>query len=252
VARPSEEELREVKHHFIASHSIHEKVTAADFEQYALEKAGIIFRKRDHVVMVGGTGLYIKSFCEGMDLIPAVPETVRLAVIADFEAKGLQWLQEEMKKMDPAYYETGEMQNTHRVMRALEVVKATGKSILEFRKGIKAQRNFEIQGIALQLSKEELQSNINIRVDNMIAAGLLQEVRSLVPFQHLNALNTVGYKEIFAHLNGLASLDASIEKIKINTRQYAKRQLTWFRKDSLYTWINRNDFDVSKISQRDL
>jgi len=248
VARPSDEELREVKHHFIASHSIREKVTAADFEQYALEKAAMIFRERDHVVVVGGTGLYIKSFCEGMDLIPEVPEAVRSAVIADYEKRGLEWLQEEVKKMDPVFFQTGEIQNPHRMMRALEVVKATGRSILDFRRGIKAKRDFEIQRIALQLPKEDLQRNINIRVDKMMEAGLLEEVRSLLPYQHLNALNTVGYKEIFTHLNGLASLEASIEKIKINTRQYAKRQLTWFRKDPTYIWTNTNDFDVSKIS----
>ena len=150
--------------------------------------------------------------------------------------------------MDPVFFGTGEVQNPQRMMRALEVVKATGKSILDFRKGIKAKRNFDVYKIALQLPKEELQRNIHTRVDRMVESGLLEEVRSLLAYQHLNALNTVGYKEIFTHFNGLASLEASIEKIKINTRQYAKRQLTWFKKDPDYQWISPSDFDVSKIS----
>jgi tRNA dimethylallyltransferase len=247
VARPSPEELQEVKHHFIATHSIHEKVTAADFEKYALEKAEEIFQKADTVVMVGGTGLYIKAFCEGMDEIPEVPEETRMQVVEAYNTKGLEWLQFQVKELDPEFYNSGEIHNPQRMMRALEVVRATGKSILQFRKGTKAKRNFEIKKIALQLPKEQLHRNINSRVDQMMEAGLLDEVRSLAPFQHLNALNTVGYKELFDHINGKLTLEEAVEDIKKNTRQYAKRQLTWFRKDSEYQWTDINEFYVSKF-----
>ena len=241
VARPSEEELAEVKHHFIATHSIHQKITAADFEKYALQKAEEIFRNNDRLVMVGGTGLYIKAFCEGMDEIPEVPEMIHHEIISLYTQNGLSWLQAEVKKLDPKFYETGENQNPQRLMRALEVFKATGKSILDFRKGVKAKRDFDIVKFALDLSKEELHRNINHRVDKMMEKGLLEEVRSLIPYQHLNALQTVGYKELFDHFNGETSLQQSVELIKRNTRQYAKRQITWFKKDKEIEWAGISD-----------
>ena len=238
VARPSEEELATVKHHFIASHSIHDKVNAASFEQYALEKANEIFSKHDVAVMVGGTGLYIKAFCEGMDEIPDVPEEIRHEITNLYQKHGLSWLQEQVRTSDEEFYLKGEIQNPHRLMRALEVKKATGRSILDFRRGQKAERDFKIVKIALELPKEQLHQNINIRVDQMMEQGLLDEVRSLLPFQHLNALQTVGYKELFSYLNGEISLSDAIEDIKKNTRQYAKRQMTWFRKDKEYQWFH--------------
>jgi tRNA dimethylallyltransferase len=238
VARPSQEELAAVKHHFIASHSIHEKITAADFEKYALQKAGEIFQRNNRLVMVGGTGLYIKAFCEGMDEIPDVPELIHNDIINEYKQNGLGWLQEEVKKLDPKFYETGENQNPQRLMRALEVFKSTGRSILDFRKGKKARRDFEILKFTLDLPKERLHHNINHRVDKMIEQGLVEEVRSLIPYQHLNALQTVGYKELFDHFNGETSLQEAIEQIKKNTRQYAKRQMTWFRKDKEYEGIS--------------
>ena len=248
VARPSEEELQEVPHHFIASHSIHEKLTAADFEQYSLQLAHQLFREHDVVIMTGGTGLYIKAFCEGMDAIPETPQEVRREITSGYEANGLNWLQEEVKKLDPDYFQSGEIQNPQRMMRALEVARATGISILQFQKGKKANREFHIKKIALQLPKEELHRNIHTRVEQMIEKGLVEEVRGLIPYQHLNALNTVGYKEIFDHFNGLITLKESVERIKKNTRQYAKRQMTWFRKDQEYEWTDRKELDVNKIS----
>lgn len=236
VARPSEEELEAVPHHFIATHSIHQKLTAATFEEYALAKAEQVFQSHDVIVMVGGTGLYIKAFSEGMDKIPEVPEIVHNEVIASYHENGLEWLQEEVEKLDPLFWEKGETKNPQRMMRALEVAKATGQSIYHFRRGEKKQRPFSIIKIALDLPKEILHQNINYRVDKMIEAGLPEEVKSLIPFQHLNALQTVGYKEIFQHLKGETSLPVAVEAIKQNTRQYAKRQLTWFRKDKEYTW----------------
>jgi tRNA dimethylallyltransferase len=247
VARPSVEELTKVKHHFIASHSINEKVTAARFEQYALEKVVEIFEKNDFAVMVGGTGLYIKAFCEGMDEIPEVPDSLRNIITDKYKQNGLEWLQQEVRKLDPKFYAVGEIKNPHRLLRALEVIKATGKSILEFRKGEKENRDFNIVKFALQLPKELLHSNIEQRVDKMMDAGLLEEVRSLQAFQHLNALQTVGYKELFDYLNGLSSLEAAVALIKRNTKQYAKRQITWFKKDKEYNWV---DPDAGIITSR--
>jgi tRNA dimethylallyltransferase len=237
VARPSPEELAAAEHHFIASHSIHQKVTAATFEQYALEKAEELFRTKDVVVMVGGTGLYIKAFCEGMDALPEVPEAVRNDIAEQYGQYGLPWLQEEVRKSDPGFYKVGEIQNPRRLMRALEVVRATGHSILHYRKGARAVRPFRVVKVALTLPKEELHHRIYARVEQMMEHGLLDEVRSLIPYQHVNALQTVGYQELFDYFRGVTLLGEAVEAIKKNTRQYAKRQMTWLRKDAEYTWF---------------
>lgn len=244
VARPSEDELKEVKHYFIASHSIHQKVTAATFEEYALQKTHEIFEKSNTVVLVGGTGLYIKAFCEGMDEIPEVPEFVRNEITSQYQQQGIEWLQQEVQRLDPKFYAVGEIKNPHRLMRALEVFKATGRSVLDFRKGEKAKRDFNSIKIALQLPKEELHRNIENRVDKMMELGLLEEVRSLIPYQHLNALQTVGYKELFDHFNGEIDLPSAIALIKRNTKHYAKRQMTWFRKDKEYHWIKPSPVEI--------
>jgi tRNA dimethylallyltransferase len=246
VARPSEEEQSAVKHYFIASHSIHEKVNAVTFEKYALEKAEHIFQHHDVAVMVGGTGLYIKAFLEGMDEIPEVSEELHQAIILAYKQNGMEWLQQKVRQSDPEFYKVGEIQNPQRLMRALEVVRATGKSILSFRKGAKVKRHFDVINIALQLPKEELHRNINTRVDDMVDHGLVEEVLSLIPYQHLNALQTVGYKELFDHFNGEITLAEATELIKRNTRQYAKRQLTWFRKNQEYRWLLPVSTDVIK------
>jgi len=247
VARPSEEELKAVPHHFIASHSIQQKVTAAAFEEYALQKAAELFQQHDTIVMVGGTGLYIKAFAEGMDPIPEVPEAVHKEIVSAYKEKGIKWLQEEIKIHDPLFRQRGETQNPQRMMRALEVAKATGQSIFSFQKGEKMARAFNSIKIALELPKETLHRNINTRVDNMMQEGLLEEVKSLQPYQHLNALQTVGYKELFAHLKNEISLNEAVEAIKQNTRQYAKRQLTWFRKDEEYSWCAPVAEDVIRL-----
>jgi tRNA dimethylallyltransferase len=236
VARPSEKELRTIPHHFIASHSIHHKVTAAVFEEYAINKCTELFNKYDTVVMVGGTGLYIKAFCEGLDEIPEVPEIIRNEILSAYNKNGMQWLQQQVQLLDPLFYDKGESKNPQRLMRALEVFKATGQSILSFQKRKQVKRDFNIKKIAINISKEQLLHNINHRVDHMIEAGLENEVKSLIPYQHLNPLQTVGYKELFQYFNGEISLTEAVELIKKNTRQYAKRQLTWFRKDKDYKW----------------
>jgi tRNA dimethylallyltransferase len=237
VARPTPEELNTIPHHFIATHSIHDEVTAAVFEQYALTKAAELFVKHDVVVMAGGTGLYIKAFCEGLDSIPAIPAAIRDTIIQTYNEKGLSWLQDQVKEKDPSFFETGEIQNPQRMMRALEVVEFTGQSILSFRKGKKVERAFTIVKLGIELPKEELHRRIHYRADQMIAHGLVEEVKSLQPYQHLNALQTVGYKEIFDFLDNKITLEKAIEDIKTNTRQYAKRQMTWFKRDAAIEWM---------------
>jgi tRNA dimethylallyltransferase len=249
VARPSEMELQAVKHYFIASHSIHDPVNAGSFEQYALKKVNEIFQVHNVAIMVGGTGLYIKAFCEGMDEMPGVPAEVRKSIMMNYERNGLEWLQRETQKKDPAFYKTGEIQNPQRLMRALEVAEATGQSILEFRKGKAVQRDFNIVKIGMELPKEELHRNINKRLDGMIEAGLVEEVKRLFPYKHLNALQTVGYAEIFDYLDGKTSLKGAIELIETNTRQYAKRQVTWFKKDKDISWIDARAIDLSDLSK---
>ncbi|PZR26167.1 MAG: tRNA (adenosine(37)-N6)-dimethylallyltransferase MiaA [Citrobacter freundii] len=238
VARPSEEELKQVPHYFIASHSVTDEVTAAGFEEYALQKTKQLFDKNEVVVVAGGTGLYIKAFCEGLDDIPAAPAAIREQIIAQYEASGIEWLKEQLREKDPAFAEKGEMKNPHRMMRALEVMEATGQSVLSFRTGKTAQRDFNIIRIGLELPREELYQRINARVDDMMNMGLLDEVKSLVPFRQFNALQTVGYAELFGYLDQHITLERAVELIKQNTRRYAKRQMTWFKKDPEFTWFH--------------
>lgn len=237
VARPSEEELAAVKHYFIASHSVTEDLNAGSFEKYALNAADEIFQDNQVAVMVGGTGLYIKAFCDGIDPMPVVPDAVRKQVTDSYQQKGLIWLQKELEQKDPAFWKVAEQQNPQRLMRALEVLYATGKSIVTYRTANKTERPFNVVKIGLELPKEELNNRIHLRVDQMMKDGLAEEVKTLIPYRAHNALQTVGYKEIFDHLNGNSTLEEAITNIKTNTRQYAKRQMTWFRKDQEIKWI---------------
>lgn len=240
VAKPSAAELQLIKHHFINSHSIKEDVNAAVFEQYALQKIHTIFKEHDVAVMVGGTGLYVKTFCYGIDEVPVIDMATRDKIVADYEWEGLEWLQKEVEKNDPLYFAKGETKNPQRLMRALEVKLSTGRSIIEFQTQQKKKRDFNIVTIGLELPKEQLHKNINSRVDAMMKQGLLAEVKNLLPFKKLNALQTVGYRELFGHLAGDLPLEDAVEIIKINTRQYAKRQMTWFKKDETVKWCAPN------------
>lgn len=248
VARPSEKELAEVKHHFIASHSVTEDLNAGSFEKYALSAAEAIFRHHSVVVMVGGTGLYIKAFCEGIDPMPEVPDAVRQEVIRGYEQKGLIWLQKELQTKDPAFWAVAEQQNPQRLMRALEVFNATGQSILVFRTAKKTERPFRVIKVGLELPKDQLQERIHRRVDQMMREGLLEEVKSLVPYRSHNALQTVGYRELFEHLDGSCSLEEAVNHIKTHTRHYAKRQLTWFRKDQAFRWYAPSEDAVAQVA----
>jgi tRNA dimethylallyltransferase len=230
VAKPSREQLEKVKHYFINSHSIHEDVNSKIFEDYALKRVNEIFENNDIAIMVGGTGLYIKAFSEGLDEIPAIDENIRKEINELYNSHGLPWLKHEIEMKDNLFFLHGEMQNPQRMLRALEVKLSTGKSILDFQTRKKVQRGFAIKNIVLELSREQLYTNINNRVDQMMEAGLLQEAEKLFQYRHLNALQTVGYKELFDYMEGKTSLPEAIEEIKKNTRHYAKRQVTWFKK----------------------
>jgi tRNA dimethylallyltransferase len=238
VAKPTAAELAAVKHHFISSHSINQEVNAGVFEKYALDTAAQIFKTNATAVMVGGTGLYIKSFCAGIDLMPAIDAAIRNTIITDYAINGLEWLQQEVAAKDPIYWEsTHEKNNPQRLMRALEIVLATGKSITSFQSAQKVARPFNILKIGLSMPREILNNRIGDRVDAMMQEGLLEEVKGLLPMAHLNALQTVGYQEIFAHLRGEISLQDAVTGIKQHTRQYAKRQMTWFTKDASVNWL---------------
>jgi tRNA dimethylallyltransferase len=187
--------------------------------------------------MTGGSGLYIDAVCNGLDDQPEHDPEIRKQLNAEFKSSGISYLQAELLRLDPAYYEVVDLSNPHRLMRALEVCMMTGKPYSSFRKGRQQQRSFKVVKLGIQISREELISRINRRVDQMIADGLIEEAKANFPYRNKNALNTVGYKEIFEYLDGHCTLEEAIEKIKINTRRYAKRQMTWFRRDPDIVWI---------------
>lgn len=250
VAKPSPEELARVKHYFINSHTIHEEVNAVVFEQYALQAIDDIFTRHDVAVMVGGTGLYIKAFCQGMDDMPPVAPDLREQLNQQYAQHGLAWLQQQVEEKDPLYYSNGEIQNPQRLLRALEVRLATGRSIREYQQGSKVQRPFRIIKIGLELPREALYDNINRRVDVMMQQGQLEEAKTLFAVRHLNALQTVGYAELFHYIAGQSTLEQAVEEIKKNTRHYAKRQMTWFKKDSEVQWFSpQNDKVVTDYCQ---
>jgi len=244
VAKPSSEELKLVKHYFINSHSIQEEMNTAIFEQYALKSINEIFKKNDIAIMVGGTGLYVKTFCHGIDEVPKVSPEIKEKVIADYEWEGLEWLQKEVEKVDPLYYAKGENKNPTRLMRALEVKLSTGKSILDFQTHNRKKRDFDIIKIGLDMPREVLYDRINARVNVMMQDGLEEEVKSLEQYKKLNALQTVGYRELFSYLEDDISLEYAVQMIKQNTRNYAKRQLTWFKADEQVQWC---DVDLQQV-----
>ena len=247
AAKPTPTQLSQVQHYFINSHSIFDKVDAAIFAALAERWVSEIFERSDHAVMVGGTGMYIKAFCDGLDEIPAVDLQVRNQIREDYARFGMDWLRGEIQRVDPAFALLGEVQNPQRVMRALEVKQSTGQSILSFRTAPKKQHPFQIRMLGIELTKEELHRNINARVDQMMEHGLLAEASSLAPYRKLNALQTVGYSELFSYIDGAISLSQAVEDIKRNTRLYAKRQLTWFRNDPRVEW--KQPGEIKKVME---
>jgi tRNA dimethylallyltransferase len=247
VAKPSSEELEKIPHHFINSHSIREELNAGKFELYALEKLASVFQKHQHAVMVGGTGLYIKAFCEGMDAMPVIDPLIRESIKQAYNINGLQWLQEQISKEDPQFWQQAEQENPQRLMRALEMIRSTGISITQFRTSEKKSRSFQIIKIGLELPREILNQRIDHRVDQMMNEGLLKEAEQLFPFRNYNALQTVGYHELFDYLEGKTNLEKAIELIKQHTRQYAKRQMTWFKKDEEIKWFDARNVKVEEL-----
>jgi tRNA dimethylallyltransferase len=243
VARPSEEELAAVPHHFIASHGLDDEVTASVFERYAIDKTETILRCSDHAVVVGGTGLYLKAFMEGIDTMPEVPSFFREEAVRLYRESGLQTLREAVEREDPLFAADGDMSNPHRMIRALSFARATGDSIRSHQKGVASERPFDIVRIGLALPKEELHRRIEERVDGMVSSGLLREVEGLVAYRERQALQTVGYREIFGYIDGSYGWDEAVATVKQNTRRYAKRQMTWFRADTHAQWFHPDDFE---------
>lgn len=237
TAKPSPEELEAVHHYFINSHSIQEELNAADYERLALGYSAAIFEKKEVAVVCGGTGLYIKALCEGIDPMPQTDKLTEAALQQDFEEKGIAWLQQTAAAEDPEFYAVSEQHNPSRLIRALAFKRTTGTSILDYRSGTVKERPFGIIKIALEMPREMLYEKINSRVDQMMQDGLWEEALALYPEKDLKNLQTVGYSEIFECLDGKISKEESIALIKQHSRNYAKRQLTWFRKDKGYQWF---------------
>jgi tRNA dimethylallyltransferase len=244
TAKPSAEQLAEVKHHFIGHISISEDYNISRFEKDALMLLEALFKSQEVVVMTGGSGLYIDAVCNGLDEQPEHDPRIRQQLNSEYKSKGIKYLQDELLRLDPAYYEIVDRSNPHRLMRAIEVSMLTGKPYSFFRKGRQQQRNFKVVKVGIQVSREELIERINRRVDKMMADGLIEEAKANYQFRDKNALNTVGYKEIFDYLDGNCTLEEAVGKIKINTRRYAKRQMTWFRRDPEINWIRIDNLQV--------
>lgn len=244
TAKPSTEELAAAQHYFINSHSIADHITAADYEELALDYLKQIFHHNDYAVVCGGTGLYIKALCEGIDDMPEVNKTIKEEIKLNYEQHGTTWLQDAIQKEDPLFYNSGEIQNPIRLIRALSFIRSTGKSITTFQTGKKKERPFRIVKVALDLRRELLYERINKRVDIMMQEGLMDEVKRLYPYKELKNLHTVGYSELFDYLDNKYTLEEAVDKIKQHSRNYAKRQLTWFRKDEEYNWLRADDKEV--------
>ena len=244
TAKPTISELAQANHHFINSHSITDKFNVGDFEQQGLALLDELFKTRNNVLLVGGSGLYIKAICEGFDQLPDVDPDIRERLNTELALKGIEHLQEKLKEVDPDYYAQVDIHNPQRIIRALEVFEGSGQPFSSFRKASLNQRPFNIVKYGLLWPREELYNRINLRVDMMIEEGLVDEVKSLLPYRHLNALNTVGYSEIFDYLDGKTDLPAAVAAIKQNTRRFAKRQLTWFRRDQDFIWFDAGAPDV--------
>ncbi|MFL2570818.1 MAG: tRNA (adenosine(37)-N6)-dimethylallyltransferase MiaA [Parvicellaceae bacterium] len=236
TAKPSENELNAAPHHFIDNLSIHDEYSAGQFEIDALKCLETLFLKSNYAIVVGGSGMYINAICKGIDLIPSSKE-IRGALNLEYKTNGIKPLQDELKLLDPEHFNNMDTQNPQRLIRALEVCRFSGKSYSSFRNNKDKKRSFNIIKIGLFNEREILHERINLRVDQMIHDGLLNEIKENRNNSKLNALNTVGYKELFNYLNKQTSLNDAIEEIKRNTRKFAKRQMTWFKKDKEINWF---------------
>ena len=243
TAAPTPEEQAEVQHHMIHNLNVEDKYDVADYEQDVLDLLKKLFVNHDAVVLTGGSGLFIDAVCKGLDSIPDISKEVRNKVDELYKNGGLIVLQNEVEHLDPEYYSIVDKYNPRRLQRAVEVCYQTGLTYTSFRKNTVKQRDFKIVKVALLWERSELINRINKRVEIMVNEGLVEEVKSMYPKRHLNSLNTVGYKELFEYFDGNASLNEAIENIKINTRQYAKRQMTWLRKNNDYKWFTIDELE---------
>lgn len=241
TAAPTEAELQKAQHYFIATHTIHEEYNAGQYEQDVIRLLDDLYRHTDVAMLVGGSMMYIDAVCNGMDELPAISAEVRNYWINAYREHGLAFLQDELRRTDPEHFQQVDIQNYKRVMHALEICMMTGKKYSELRTGVKKQRNFRICKIGLNRPRQELYDRINARVDEMILQGLVQEAEQFYQFKELNTLNTVGYKELYAWMDGKCSFDDAVNLIKQDSRRYAKRQLTWFRRDAEIAWFYPDD-----------
>ena len=241
TAQPTEEQMQQVKHYFVGTLGLEDYYSASLFEQQVLELLDQLFQLHDYALITGGSMMYIDAVCDGIDDIPTIDDETRTLMKQRLANEGLKALVEELRQLDPEYYEIVDRQNPRRVVHALEICTMTGKTYTSFRKREKRQRPFRIVKIGLNREREELYDRINQRVDQMMELGLLEEARNLYPMRQMNALNTVGYKEMFDYLEGHWSLEEAVERIKGNTRRYARKQLTWYKKDEHIHWFHPQD-----------
>ena len=244
TAPPTEAQMQQVHHDFVGMLGLDDYYSASLFEQQVLELLGRQFLSSDYALMAGGSMMYIDAVCDGIDDIPTIDDQTRTTMKQRLADEGLEALCEELRQRDPEYYEIVDRQNPRRVVHALEICLMTGKTYTSFRKREKRQRPFNIIKIGLNRPREELYDRINRRVDQMMADGLLEEAKALYPKRHLNALNTVGYKELFDYIDGRWPLEEAVERIKGNTRRYARKQLTWFKKDESIRWFHPDETET--------
>ena len=241
TARPTEEQMQQIKHYFVGTLGLEDYYSASLFEQQVLELLSQLFQTHDYALLTGGSMMYIDAVCEGIDDIPTIDDETRALMKRRLTEEGLERLCEDLKRLDPEYYEIVDKQNPRRVVHALEICTMTGQTYTSFRRREKRGRPFRIIKIGLNRPREELYARINQRVDQMMADGLLEEVKAMYPKRSLNALNTVGYKELFDYLDGRWSLEEAVERIKGNTRRYARKQLTWYKKDDQIHWFHPDE-----------
>ncbi|KOY85805.1 tRNA dimethylallyltransferase [bacterium 336/3] len=242
TAKPSKLEMKGVKHYLINNLSIKENYNIGDFEKDALHALKNIYRKNNKAILVGGSGLYCKALWEGIDDMPDIDLELRKQIQEEYQEKGLNFLQEEVKRLDPVYFLEVDIKNPQRLMRALEMCITTGQPFSNFRKGKKGKRNFHNIKIGLERPREELYERINQRMDLMLEAGLLEEAKAVYNFKHHNALQTVGYREIFDFMENKQDWNETLRLLKQNSRHYAKRQMTWFKKDTEIKWFHPSEY----------
>lgn len=251
TAKPTARELASIKHHNIGSHSIHQYYSAWEFEQDALALSAKLFRLHNQVLMTGGSMLYIDALCKGIDDLPTIDEELRENLYKQYQNEGIESIRRQLKQLDPTFYNQVDLMNHKRVIHAVEICLMTGEPYSKLRTNTIKERPFNMVKIGLEMEREEIYQRINKRVDHMIEEGLIEEARGLYPHKQLNSLNTVGYKELFDHFDGMHNLEKAIELIKRNTRRYAKKQLSWFKRDKEIVWFHPRETNkiISFIEQ---